>query len=40
MAPEMILRKPYTHKVDVWALGILLHEMIEGVVPFKGENQE
>jgi serine/threonine protein kinase len=39
MAPEMILRKPYNHKVDVWGLGILLFEMIEGSAPFEGQTQ-
>jgi serine/threonine protein kinase len=34
MAPEMILRKPYTHKIDIWGLGILLFELIEGHAPF------
>ena len=34
MAPEMILRKSYTHKIDIWGLGILLFELIEGHAPF------
>ena len=40
MAPEMILRQPYTHKVDIWGLGILLFELIEGRAPFEGQNQD
>jgi serine/threonine protein kinase len=40
MAPEMILRKPYTHKIDIWGLGILLFELIEGHAPFEGSTQE
>lgn len=38
MAPEMIQEKPYDYKVDIWALGILLFELIQGVAPFRGEN--
>lgn len=38
MAPEMIQNNTYDHKIDVWALGILLFEMIEGVAPFRGES--
>ena len=40
MAPEMILRKPYSHKIDIWGLGILLFELIEGHAPFEGTTQE
>lgn len=40
MAPEMILRKPYTYKIDVWGLGILLFELICGRPPFPGNTQE
>ena len=35
MAPEMILREPYNHKIDTWGLGILLFELIEGNAPFQ-----
>lgn len=37
MAPEMIQEKPYDYKVDIWALGILLFELIQGSAPFRGE---
>jgi len=37
MAPEMIQEKPYDFKVDIWALGILLFELIQGFAPFQGE---
>ena len=37
MAPEMIQEKPYDYKVDIWALGILLFELIQGTAPFRGE---
>lgn len=36
MAPEIPLNKPYSKKVDIWALGVVLHQMKYGCVPFKG----
>lgn len=37
MAPELISGKQYNESVDVWALGILLLELAEGVPPYEGE---
>lgn len=34
MAPEVILNKRYNYKIDNWALGILLYELLHGYSPF------
>jgi serine/threonine protein kinase len=38
MAPEMFESDHYTNKVDVYAYGILLWEILTGAVPFKGRD--
>lgn len=38
MAPEMSTSESYNHKVDVWALGILLYELVHGRPPFIAYN--
>ncbi|GMH10718.1 hypothetical protein Nepgr_012559 [Nepenthes gracilis] len=35
MAPEMIQHRPYTQKVDVYSFGIVLWELIAGMLPFQ-----
>ncbi|KAJ8564574.1 hypothetical protein K7X08_001034 [Anisodus acutangulus] len=35
MAPEMIQHRSYTHKVDVYSFGIVLWELITGMLPFQ-----
>lgn len=35
MSPEMIKDKGYDKAIDVWALGILLYEMLHGYSPFR-----
>lgn len=34
LAPEIIRGEPYDHRVDWWALGILMYEMLVGYPPF------
>ena len=34
MAPEVLKQGLYTHQCDVWALGVLLHEMVTGRTPY------
>lgn len=40
MAPEMVFEKEYNYSIDVWALGILLYELLHGFAPFPAKNAE
>jgi serine/threonine kinase 33 len=34
MAPEALLGHPYTNKIDIWSIGVLLYLMVSGELPF------
>lgn len=40
MAPEMFSKNGYDYRIDIWALGILLYELIEGRSPFHGKKYD
>ena len=37
MAPELLQRGSYDYTVDIWALGILLYELMHGYSPFRAK---
>ena len=38
MAPEIIKKKNYTIKSDIWSFGVIIYEMIYGYTPFRANN--
>ena len=34
MAPEIMNRRPYTYKADIWSIGVIIFLMLTGVYPF------
>jgi serine/threonine-protein kinase len=38
MSPEQVLGRRADHQSDIFALGVVLYEMLTGVAPFDGEN--
>jgi len=39
-APEIILRKPYSHSVDIWSLGVTVFFLMTGFHPFDSHDQQ
>ena len=40
MAPEVMQRLPYGIKADIWSIGVVFYQLLEGTYPFKGRNIE
>ena len=40
MSPEVVFEQGHDSKVDTWAIGVLLFELLHGYTPFKGDGIE
>lgn len=40
MAPELLQKRTYDYTVDIWALGILLFELMHGFSPYRAKKIE
>ncbi len=38
LPPEMVNRQPYDKAVDIWCLGVLMYEFLDGEPPFLAKN--
>jgi serine/threonine protein kinase len=38
MSPEVVFKKPYNENIDVWALGVLLYELVHGRSPHSAKD--
>lgn len=40
LAPEQLQKAPITEKTDIYAFGVILHELLSGAPPFQGSTRE
>jgi len=40
ISPEVLLSRPHSSSADIWSLGVIVYEMLVGVPPFHGKNEE
>jgi len=40
MAPQVVQKHQYSYKADIWSIGVILFEMLNGQTPFHARNRD
>ena len=39
MAPQVVQKSQYSYKADIWSIGVILFELLNGQTPFHAKNR-
>jgi len=39
MAPQVVQKSTYSYKADIWSIGVILFELLNGLTPFHARNR-
>lgn len=40
MAPQVVQKNQYNYKADIWSIGVILFELLNGLTPFHARNRQ
>lgn len=40
MAPQVVQKSSYSYKADIWSIGVILFELLNGLTPFHARSRK